>query len=427
MAHTELVNILKQKGTGPTMSEPLRLEQLDRLTILLADPNENPVTQATLLTAIRMLGQSDAESAWYGSLAQRYRKLPSALWFLFEAPSTPFLKWTHQVMAHQNLDAKTARKAFDAVLDDAVPATQKAAFLEAERIKRETLDENVACLGACWDKTTHTAVDLPLLIDFAASYDGLNRNSYVSPFAAATLAAMGYPVVLHGTDAIGPKNGQNPYKILVAAGKTPIRPISDLVADLCHPQIGWAYLDQSQFCPALFALKSLRFDMVKRPLLATVEKLVSPVRAKKNALLTSYTHPPYRDMMTQLLITCGHFDDIILVRGVEGGIQFPVDRRCPVTTIRNDVAQDDFVEVPPTLASERVLANYALTASDSVKAGIAALSGEKNMTYKAIVHLVAAALSEFGIQSYGIALQATETHIASGAALAHWKAGMNHA
>ncbi|NBQ41825.1 MAG: hypothetical protein EBU23_04505, partial [Mycobacteriaceae bacterium] len=41
-----------------------------------------------------------------------------------------------------------------------------------------------------------------------------------------------------------------------------------------------------------------RVAMVKRPVLATVEKLMVPVRARRTYLAASYTHPPYQAKMT---------------------------------------------------------------------------------------------------------------------------------
>ena len=87
-------------------------------------------------------------------------------------------------------------------------------------------------------------------------------------------------------------------------------------------ECGWSYVDQSQFCPALYQLLEFRTRIVKRPVLTTVEVLLAPVRGREAThLVTGYVHKPYPPVYAHLARAAG-FDSALIVRGVEGGI-FP--------------------------------------------------------------------------------------------------------
>ena len=59
-------------------------------------------------------------------------------------------------------------------------------------------------------------------------------------------------------------------------------------------RVGWSYIDQRQICPALHNLIALRTQIVKRPVITTVEVLIGPVRGKLGThLMTGYVHKPY--------------------------------------------------------------------------------------------------------------------------------------
>jgi hypothetical protein len=54
---------------------------------------------------------------------------------------------------------------------------------------------------------------------------------------------------------------------------------------LAEPRIGWGYVDQRAYCPALHGLVPLRSRIVKRPLLTTVEVLAGPIRGRRRTHL----------------------------------------------------------------------------------------------------------------------------------------------
>lgn len=219
----------------------------------------------------------------------------------------------------KNLNYAEAYAATQLILQDADPI-QAGILLIALRMKRETEEENKGVLQAIIDKTKRVTVALDDLVDVADPYDGFTRGLPAAPFLPAVLAALGIPAVSHGLQAVGPKYGVTHRMVLKAAGVDVDVSPHQAAKQLTQPDVGWAYIDQSQYCLALHNLVDLRSRMVKRTCLTTVEVLVGPIRAEaKTHLLTGYVHKAYPPVYAELARFSG-FDSAIIMRGVEGGI-----------------------------------------------------------------------------------------------------------
>ena len=118
---------------------------------------------------------------------------------------------------------------------------------------------------------------------------------------------------------MGPKFGATHNQVLAAAGiNTALTPTA--AAQQIEGDAGWAYVDQSSFCPQLAALEDLRTRIVKRPVITTVEVLARPLIANgKTHLVTGYVHKPYPPVYSMLARHVG-FDSCLLIRGTEGGV-----------------------------------------------------------------------------------------------------------
>jgi len=206
------------------------------------------------------------------------------------------------------------------ILEGKVDPVQAGVFLIALRMKRETDDEMRGVLAAIQDVTHSIAVAVDEVIDIADPYDGFNRTLPASPFLPAVLAACGVAAVSHGVESMGPKYGVTHRQVLRAAGLPVELALADAAARLADPACGWAYVDQSMFCPKLYRLAALRTLIVKRPSLTTVEILARPLRGRRRThLVTGYVHQAYPRIYALLARDAG-FDSALLVRGVEGGV-----------------------------------------------------------------------------------------------------------
>ncbi len=206
------------------------------------------------------------------------------------------------------------------ILDGVADPVQAGIFLIALRMKRETDDENIGVMEAIREVTETATAAVDDVVIISDPYDGYNRTIPASPFLPPVLAALGVPALSEGVETMGPKFGVTHRQILRAAG-IPVDLTPGQAADrLADPSIGWAYVDQSRFCPKLHKLTELRTKIVKRPALTTVEVMTGPVRGRrKTHLVTGYVHKPYPRLYA-LLARHVNFDSLLLVRGVEGGV-----------------------------------------------------------------------------------------------------------
>lgn len=206
------------------------------------------------------------------------------------------------------------------LLDGRVDPVQAGVFLIALRMKRETDDEMCGLLNALKDVTQQVIAPVDELVEVGDPYDGYLRSLPVAPFLPAVLAACGVPAISHGVESMGPKYGATHRQVLRAAGLPVDLTMKQAAARLADPAIGWAYLDQSVFCPKLHALAALRTLIVKRPALTTLEVLLGPIRARhRTHLVTGYVHKAYPRVYALLARNAG-FDSALVVRGVEGGV-----------------------------------------------------------------------------------------------------------
>jgi anthranilate phosphoribosyltransferase len=206
------------------------------------------------------------------------------------------------------------------VLDGRVDPVEAGVFLIALRMKRESDDEMCGLLDAIRDATESVVAPVDELIDLGDPYDGYARSLPIAPFLPAVLAACGVPAIAHGVDSMGPKYGVTHRQVLRATRVPVDLSVQQAAARLADPAVGWAYLDQSVFCPKLHTLARLRSLIVKRPALTTLEVLASPVRARgKTHLVTGYVHKAYPRIYALLARAAG-FDTALLVRGIEGGV-----------------------------------------------------------------------------------------------------------
>ena len=220
----------------------------------------------------------------------------------------------------KDISQEEARAGMRFILEGKIDPVQAGIFLIALRMKRETDDEVRGVLEAIREVTRTVTAPVEEVIDLADPYDGFNRMLPASPFLPAVLAACGVPAVTHGVEHLGPKYGVTHRQVLRAAGQPVDLAMGEAAARLGDPALGWAYVDQKAYCPKLYDLIGLRTQIVKRPVITTVEVCIGPIRGRrKTHLVTGYVHKAYPRIYALLARQAG-FDSALIVRGVEGGV-----------------------------------------------------------------------------------------------------------
>ena len=337
----------------------------------------------------------------------------------------------------KDLDFDEAYRAMRFILSGEADPVRTGIYMIALRMKRETDTENQATLKAIQDQMTPIDVDLDTVLDIADAYDGWVRGTSVSAFVAPVVAACGLPAFCSGVVSVGPKHGVNHHKLLKAAGVNVAMRPEQIKSALEDTAIGWAYVDQSVSCPALNALLPLREQMVKRPLLTTLETLTRPVTARQTHLWTGYVHKAYPPVYSQLAMQAG-YDSALVVRGVEGGVLPSLQQVAKAfRTFSGEPMQESEADpkslgitqerrclpVPAgiSLQDDGETPDIDALAAAGVQAGIAALQGEVGAARDSLVYGAALALWHTGFsENLQAAADTAREQIDKGAAYARF-------
>jgi len=345
----------------------------------------------------------------------------------------------------KDISREEARQGMDMILEQSAQPVQAAIFLIALRMKRESDDEMKGLLDALINTTLTTHAEVDEVVAIADPYDGYNRTLPASPFLPPVLAACGVHAVTEGVRSVGPKFGVSHHRVMEAAG-IPVNLSPQAAAErLENEKIGWSYIDQSQFCPPLYALMELRSQIVKRPSLTTLDVLCGPVRGKlKTHLVTGYVHKPYPRIYA-MLARHADFDSALLVRGVEGGV-VPSLRQAGKCFFYHSKGEEQSVDLDPlTLGIDQsvravplpddlpkssrpgdeiaIAVDIKATAKAAADAGIEALRGEHGPVRDSLIYsgaLILWHLRRFG--DLNSASAAVREVLDSGKALAHLEA-----
>jgi len=344
----------------------------------------------------------------------------------------------------KDISLEETRHGMQLILDGEVDPVQAGIFLIALRMKRESDDETRGMLEAIRESTRTVQAQVDEVLDMADPYDGYNRTLPAAPFLPAVLAACGVPAFSHGVLAMGPKFGATHHQVLQAAGIAVDGTPEQLAARLEDPAIGWGYIDQSRFCPKLYALTELRQLMVKRPAITTTEVLAGPIRGRKAThLVTGFVHKAYPRVYALLARHAG-YDSALLVRGTEGGI-IPSLRQTGKIWHYHDKGDETEVDCKPAaLGIDQELRAVPLPenipgyrkktdgvassvdasaiAAHAARSGIDALEGKTGATADSLVYGAALCLWHLGRQpSLSAAADCVRETLSSGRALAHFR------
>ena len=333
----------------------------------------------------------------------------------------------------KNLTQLEACDAMTDILDGNADEVQIAILFIALRMKREADDENAGIFQAILNNMQMQSVNVPQLIDIADPYDGHIRGLPMAAFLPAVIAACGVSALVHGLESIGPKYGITSHQILSSAGISVNASAADLATLLENPNIGWGYIDQQQYCPALYALLSLRNRMVKRSVLTTIETLCSPMRGQKTHLHMGYVHRNYPAVYSQLARQAG-FDSASIVRGVEGGV-IPTLQKSADCHFYNSPDKDlQVTTLEPTQFSIQQKARAVLAEEtektlieQTLSKGLAALNGQTGAAFDSLLYGAAIPLWRCGHSaSIQDAINLVKKTLQSGKALTTFEALKQH-
>lgn len=228
----------------------------------------------------------------------------------------------------KDLTEAEAEDGLSLVLNGEVSPVRAAVFLIASRMKIETVAENIGYWRALDGTTVKQSVNLPRLLQVADAFDGFNRVPYFGFYTLPVLAAMGLPAYGHSTLPLPPKFGITFEDLLVNHYQVPADQPFEKRKKLIE-KFQFGYLSTRQSHPQLDNLRDLRVEIVKRSILSLLEKMLLPLQAQENFLVTSYFHPGYEDSMLAVARLSG-FDKTAIGSGMESGTLFGVHKQAKV-------------------------------------------------------------------------------------------------
>lgn len=210
------------------------------------------------------------------------------------------------------------------LLEEATPA-QIGAFLMAHRIKRPTGEELAGMLDAYDEigpKLQSIESPKPVIV-LGIPYDGRERTAPVTPLTALLLAAVGQPIVMHGSDRMPTKYGVPLVEIWQGLG------IDWTGLSLAQSQavfektgIGFVYLPQH--FPQAQNIFCYRDQIGKRPPFATMELIWCPYAGDAH-IISGFVHPP-TEIMFQVALAMRGNSKFTTVKGLEGSCELPRER-----------------------------------------------------------------------------------------------------
>jgi anthranilate phosphoribosyltransferase len=187
------------------------------------------------------------------------------------------------------------------------------------RVRYETNDEYKGLYEAVSKSYTpgfqrFVKTKLPI-VQLAEPFDGVVHSYLITPLVAQFFQDRNYNAVSSVGRTSGPKYGLNAYDLYLYLGSWLLQNNHELLEK--KPTFGWV-LDQKALSPQLDNWVERRRSIIKRPFLATLEKVLNPCGAR--ILVTSVFHITYQMKMAELALMAGFDGVLVLKRGLEGSL-----------------------------------------------------------------------------------------------------------
>jgi len=248
----------------------------------------------------------------------------------------------------KDISRQEAKDSMTAIFNKEISDIRTAIFLIALRMKRETEEENLGVQDAVIDTIKTINIKTDNLVNIADPYDGYTRNIPSSVFILPVLAELGIPAISQGVETVGPKYGCTHHLILKLHGLDIFANHEQVKERVENKKIGWGYIDQKIFSPKLYELMNVRSEIIKRPIITTIEVLANPLIARKNHFITGYVHKAYPPIYL-MLARNAEFDTALLVKGTEGGVIPSLIQKTNVHYYKKTNNSNDILVIDPEI------------------------------------------------------------------------------
>ncbi len=230
---------------------------------------------------------------------------------------------------------KESADALELILKGSPTPAQIGAFFIAHRIRRPEPQELAGMVDTYikLGPKLHQNQELTQPICFGMPFDGRSKTAPIYPLAILVLLDAGQPIVLHGAGPMPVKYGVTTEALFNALGLCLTKLSMDAVQN-GFVKHGLALIHQPDHFPLAETLISYREEIGKRPPVASME-LLWTAHQGKHLLVTGYVHPPTEGRHTKALEILGE-QNIVTIKGLEGGTDIPISRTTKATHINNN-------------------------------------------------------------------------------------------
>lgn len=253
---------------------------------------------------------------------------------------------------------------------------QIGAFLIAERIKMESVEELEAFVSVC-RKFTHRS-DFKGMIDCAGPYDGRKKSFFATFATAFLLGSAGASVTLHGSASLPPKWGVTLQDLLQEMGIEGVGLSRESLLRTAE-QTGILYAPSEQWCPPLGELRPIREELGMRTVLNTAEKLMDYGNSPYIAF--GVFHNTVFDRMARLMNKL-QFRRALIVQGAEGSEDLFINRPTRTYLVENGEAHLHVID-PEVYGLDMPLPQVedGWSAAQQLRVTEEVLRGEAHMAY----------------------------------------------
>jgi len=319
-ADTVLGRGIKHIGIGKHGSKPLPPDLLAECRTALTDSATHPLQRGAFLGAMIAKGPTPDELILEDVIGKGAFSHPT--FFVNKVcPDLPLglLPIATKLVRGHHLQVSEAEQLGDYLFGNGPCEAFRGLAASILRVRHETNDEYQGLMRAA-ERTfsppfkTKPSIKLPL-IQLAEPFDGVENSYLITPLLASFFLKRGYgPVSMVGLSG-GPKFTLNALDLFMHLNCEFLLGNQELGTPPEH--YGWV-LNQNALSPALARWTDRRRIILKRPFLATLEKVLNPCHAR--ILVTSVFHITYQMKMAELAMLAGFDGVMVLKRGLEGSL-----------------------------------------------------------------------------------------------------------
>lgn len=354
---TPLGRGIKHIGIGKYGSKPLPPDLLAECRAALLDPTTHPLQRGAFLGALLAKGPTAEEMTLEEIIGKGAFGHPT--FFINKVcpdlPAGLHPIATKLVRGH-NLQVSEAHQLGDYLFGQGDCETFRGLAASIMRVRHETNEEYQGLMRAA----EHTfspgfgamsCAERPL-VQLAEPFDGVEDSYLITPLLAQYIQKRGYGAVSLVGRSGGPKFTLNALDLYLHLNCHFLLSNHDLDTPLEH--YGWV-LDQKALSSSINRWVDRRRILIKRPFLATLEKVLNPCHAR--ILITSVFHITYQMKMAELAMMAGFDAVIVLKRGLEGSLAPSTSRAsgilCAVRTPRGHLFYQHFEGDGPAFSAFR--------------------------------------------------------------------------